>query len=107
MRRDEALGKITVCGVSDPWRVAVIVWWRLYGPVGCVSECLCGVCWGMRATIVLLSPHGHKLVNGHAARPVASGRVEQWSFPVEGTLAGLWRHKEGGGKGALCKRVGG
>lgn len=36
-----------------------------------VSECTSGLV-RIRAAIVLLSPHSHKLVNGHEARPVAS-----------------------------------
>lgn len=43
----------------------------------------------MRGAIVLLSPHSHKLVDGHEAGPVASSRAEQWHLPVKRTLAGL------------------
>lgn len=42
-----------------------------------------------RETIVLLSPHGHELVNGHKAGPVATSQTEERHFPVKGALAGL------------------
>lgn len=65
-----------------------------------VSECTSGLV-TIREAIVLLSPHSHKLVNGHEARPVASSWAEQWHFPVEGTLTGLWR--QGGRRnGVVC-----
>lgn len=44
-------------------------------------------------SFVLLSPHGHELVNGHKAGPVAASQTEQGHFPVKGALAGLQGHK--------------
>lgn len=39
--------------------------------------------------VILLSPHGHELVDGHEAGPVASSQAEQRRLPVQRALAGL------------------
>lgn len=52
---------------------------------------------------VLLSPHGHELVDGHEAGPVASSQAEQRRLPVQRALAGLGRETKGTeSMGSVC-----
>lgn len=53
--------------------------------------------------LVLLSPHGHELVDGHEAGPVASSQAEQRRLPVQRALAGLGRETKGTeSMGSMC-----